>query len=118
MPNANWNNHDMDDLYGTNNCSEAVCWPAHQLNREVEIGKARREAVAKWRSDPAEPLEPYYNSTVPCYRGGHKCRWPACEADCDGRPGKERKLTPDEDALVRYGKAWESALSVLFGGGR
>lgn len=27
------------------------------------------------------------NSTIPCYRGGHKCSWPACSADCDGRPG-------------------------------
>ena len=39
----------MEELYGTNGCGEAVCWPAHKLNREVEIGKARREAVAKWR---------------------------------------------------------------------
>lgn len=26
-------------------------------------------------------------STIPCYRGGHNCRWPACPLDCDGRPG-------------------------------
>ena len=22
---------------------------------------------------------------IPCYRGGHHCRWPACPLDCDGR---------------------------------
>ncbi len=27
------------------------------------------------------------NSTIPCHRGGHHCRWPACPPDCDGRPG-------------------------------
>jgi hypothetical protein len=31
------------------------------------------------------------DSVVPCYRGGHHCRWPACPLDCDGRPGLESK---------------------------
>lgn len=29
------------------------------------------------------------NSVIPCHRGGHICSWPACAADCDGRPGRE-----------------------------
>lgn len=39
------------------------------------------------------------NSTVPCYRGGHHCNWPACPADCDGRPGRER-TAEDIPALI------------------
>lgn len=27
-----------------------------------------------------------YNAVVPCRRSD-KCSWPACDADCDGRPG-------------------------------
>jgi len=30
--------------------------------------------------------------TIPCHRGGHACRWPACSMDCDGRPGRSLDL--------------------------
>lgn len=26
---------------------------------------------------------------IPCHRGGHECKWPACAQDCDGRPGRD-----------------------------
>ncbi len=29
---------------------------------------------------------PQVNSVIPCHRGA-QCSWPACKADCDGRPG-------------------------------
>jgi hypothetical protein len=47
---------------------------------------------------------------VPCYRGGHKCQWPACKLDCDGRPGrhssnpnayKVQAATPMLDGTIR-----------------
>jgi hypothetical protein len=48
---------------------------------------------------PASPAG-RINSTIPCYRGGHKCSWPACSADCDGRPG-----LPASDAVAGDAKA-------------
>jgi hypothetical protein len=32
-------------------------------------------------------------SVIPCHRGGHKCSWPACSPDCDGRPGHRSPAT-------------------------
>lgn len=32
---------------------------------------------------------PYETSVIPCYKGP-KCSWPACEQDCNGRPGSRQ----------------------------
>ncbi len=47
---------------------------------------------------------------VPCHRGGHHCRWPACPLDCDGRliaPDSDPERTSKETraALVQEGRS-------------
>lgn len=33
-------------------------------------------------------------SVIPCHRSA-KCSWPACSADCDGRPGRPTHIATD-----------------------
>ena len=68
-----------------------------------------RDGTDGWA--PFVKLARYYkqendlSDQVPCHRGGHACRWPACPADCDGRPGRieklaARHLTKDEQTIL------------------
>jgi hypothetical protein len=68
---------------------------------EIALDSLQREVGAALRASlqPASPAG-RINSTIPCYRGGHKCSWPACSADCDGRPG-----LPASDAVAGDAKA-------------
>lgn len=52
-------------------------------------------------------------SVIPCYRGGHHCKWPACPSDCDGRPGTIKlDPTPKPDASDDGSVAWKSLAEI------
>lgn len=39
--------------------------------------------------------------SISCHRGGHNCKWPACDQDCDGRPGREWTQSQIDDHLYQ-----------------
>lgn len=68
-------------------------WPLIDMIRNTWIDDLSDDRIQElvrlvdsWRITDAEGRRINRTSTVPCHRGGHHCRWPACPTNCDGRP--------------------------------
>jgi hypothetical protein len=96
-----------------------VCYPDGSIDKEGAVMCPTcgcRATLKSWQTRP-RPLAQSVNSTIPCHRGGHKCAWPACPTDCDGRPGNSiltvAQAAGGRDAFIGVTASLAAAISLL-----